>query len=176
MDTDKKIFSTALPTQRGDGSPALSYDGMVYVRTNLGDADLQEGYSLLQARNAIAFDCSNPRCISGTPPLVATASFSIEVQMPFAFAMSGDQQVLLIGATGVAVPIIDSSFSTEQMLCEELSRYRARTGTCMAFHVYEITGTPPELAQVQHKRIALPVPGPNLTAISMLRGKAAGAR
>lgn len=110
MTTNKKIFSTAVRTQWDDGSFELSYDGGV-IRVGAvssADADLPTDCYLLQA--LVGFECTNPKCLSGIPPVLPGVPCTIEVQMPAEVqTLSGGQQVLVAGAddSRISIPIFD---------------------------------------------------------------------
>jgi hypothetical protein len=98
-------------TQCYDGSFELSYDdGVVRVVTVPSvDAD-PPVYYRLQAE--VGFECTNPKCLSGIPPVLPEVPCTIEIQMPAEVQMlPGGQQVLLAGAgdSRISIPIFNVS-------------------------------------------------------------------
>jgi hypothetical protein len=164
MDTKKKIFATAQQKNRSDGSLVeLAYDDVIRVLPSASSGVASsDSYHLLEGQSVTAFSCPDPKCISGTPPLMTSGLLAIEVQKPteIVASMPGGPACLVAGANGsqISIPIFDASIGTGKTLCEALSWYRTRVGRGVAFHVYEITDAPGELAQLQSKHIAIPIP------------------
>jgi hypothetical protein len=164
MDTKKKIFSTAQQKNHNDGSLVeLAYDDVIRVLPSASSgAASSDSHHLLEGQSVTAFSCTDPKCISGTPPLKAGDPLTIEVQKPteIIVPMPGGPACLLAGANGsqISIPIFDASIGTGKALCDALTWYRTRVGRGVAFHVYEITDAPSELSQLQSKHIAIPIP------------------
>jgi hypothetical protein len=174
MDTKKKIFSTAQQKNRSDGSLVeLTYDDVIRVLPSQScSVASSDSYHLLEGQSVIAFSCTDPKCLSGTPPLKAGGPLTIEVQKPTEVIapMRGGPECLVAGSNGsqISIPIFDASIGADKALCNALSWYRKRVGRGVAFHVYEITDAPGELSQLQSKHIAIPIPSMESLSVTVL--------
>lgn len=174
MDTKKKIFSTAQQINRGDGSLVeLTYDDVIRVLpSSSSSVASSDSYHVLEGQIVTALSCTDPKCISGTPPLRASVPLMIEVQKPTEIIapMLGGPECLVAGANGsrISIPIFDASIGADEALGEALSWYRARLGKAVAFHVFAITDAPTELSQLQSKHIAIPIPSLESLSVAAL--------
>jgi hypothetical protein len=170
----KKIFSTAQQKNRSDGSLVeLAYDDVIRVLPSASSGVASsDGYHVLEGQSVTAFSCPDPKCISGTPPLKACGLLAIEVQKPteIVASMPGGPACLVAGANGsqISIPIFDAAIGTDKTLCDALSWYRTRVGKAVAFHVYQITGAPSELSQLQSKHIAIPIPSMEALSVAAI--------
>jgi hypothetical protein len=174
MDTTKNMFSNVLCKSRCDGAVTeLSYDDVIRVIAPAeADAGQSSGY-LLKGQSVLGLSCTNPNCVSGTPPIVLPPPISIGIEMNAEVELASGGKSLLITANGsqILVPILDACVgagapagighhAAHHALCTALAAYRDHEQRCedTDYHVYWITDTPSALSQLQHKWIALPVP------------------
>ncbi len=108
---------------------------------------------------ALVMQCSEPRCLSGTDPVVVGGVFALDMSIQLTQGSATQPSLLAIAAgmaTWVPVPVLDISF---EALCQELQKHRvaAQLDAKTLFYVYKVTDTPAELASLRSKLIAVPV-------------------
>jgi hypothetical protein len=170
------MFSAVLRKIDRTGALAeLSYDGVIRVLPgSIPDPTRTTDYIALQG--ITTFTCTDPKCVSGTPPLRSGVQCSVAVQKPAGVeAESGGATYLYVGANGsrTQIPIFNVSDDTTLWAALKAYRKNARLEESSAFHVYKIMNPPPELRQLQDKWIALPIPCKDCGAAECGDGKPA---
>jgi hypothetical protein len=129
-------------------------------------------------QGVLALQCSEPRCLSGTDPIVADRAFELNMSIQLTQGSTTQPSLLATAAgmdTWVPVPVLDTSYealcgaahcahdhSEPDLcggLCQELQTHRvaAQLDARTRFYVYKVTDTPAELASLRGKLIAVPV-------------------
>jgi len=165
MNALKTIFSAVQTEGDPDSLAELRYDDVVRVRRDStpGGQPLGGAQRLLVQGGPIGLTCTEPKCLSGVPPVAPGTPCSIEIQMPMLVTPADGRLVLLAGANNakIRMPVLDAP-ADDDALCGALSDYRAlaRMRGCVAFHIYVVLDVleANELAGLKGKLIALPIP------------------
>jgi hypothetical protein len=129
-------------------------------------------------QGVLAMACSEPKCLSGTDPIVAGGAFQLDMSIQLTQGSTAQPSLLATTAgmgTWVPVPVLDTSYevlcgadhcthdhsqpASCGGLCQELHTRRAAAQLPLEtrFYVYKVTTAPAELAAFRGKLIAIPV-------------------